>query len=79
MKEKHKKTIVEPQHIIQPLRKIAPDLSEVFELAWGRQVDFAQEAIKELYFMLETYYRVKEVNTCIFYQPLIQPPTARYF
>lgn len=60
LKEKHKKTIVEPQHIIQPLRKIAPDLSEVFELAWGRQVDFSQEAIKELYFMLETYYRVKE-------------------
>lgn len=62
MKEKHKKTIIEPQHIT-PHRKIAPDLSEVIELAWGNQVDFSQDAIKELFFILETYPHVKEVNT----------------
>lgn len=62
-KEKQKKTIIEPQHINASHRKIAPDLSEVLELAWGRQVDFSQEAIKELFFMLETYLHVKEVNT----------------
>lgn len=58
LKNKHKKTIIEPQHIT-PHRKIAPDLSEVLELAWGRQVDFSQEAVKELFLMLETYH-VKE-------------------
>lgn len=60
LKERYKKTFVEPQHITATHRKIAPDLSEVLQLAWGRQIDFSQEAIKELYFMLETYYRVKE-------------------
>ncbi|XP_052722120.1 uncharacterized protein LOC128193003 isoform X2 [Crassostrea angulata] len=60
LKEKQKKTIIEPQHINASHRKIAPDLSEVLELAWGRQVDFSQEAIKELFFMLETYLHVKE-------------------
>nr|XP_034303998.1 uncharacterized protein LOC105330668 isoform X2 [Crassostrea gigas] len=59
LKEKHKKTIIEPQHITQH-RKIAPDLSEVIELAWGNQVDFSQDAIKELFFILETYPHVKE-------------------
>nr|XP_034303992.1 uncharacterized protein LOC105337427 isoform X1 [Crassostrea gigas] len=59
LKEKHKKTIIEPQHIT-PHRKIAPDLSEVIELAWGNQVDFSQDAIKELLFILETYPHVKE-------------------
>lgn len=68
LKEKQKKTIIEPQHITATHRKIAPDLSEVIELAWGHQVDFSQEAIKELYFMLETYYRVKEVNTVMYFK-----------
>lgn len=60
LKEKQKKTIIEPQHISPHHRKIAPDLSEVLSLAWGCQVDFSQEAIKELFFMLETYHQVKE-------------------
>lgn len=60
LKEKHKKTIIEPQHITSQLRKITPHLSEILELAWGHQCDFSQEAIKELYFMLDTYNRVKQ-------------------
>lgn len=60
LKERYKKTLVEPKHITTTHHKIAPDLSEVLGLAWGRQVDFSQEAIKELFLMLETFNRVKE-------------------
>lgn len=60
LKERYKKTLVEPKHITTTHHKIAPDLSEVLGLAWGCQVDFSQEAIKELFLMLETFNRVKE-------------------
>ena len=59
--ERNKKTIIEPQHISKIHRKLVPELYEVVQHAWGKQCEFAMEAVKELFVLMETYSQLIEV------------------
>ncbi|XP_062577369.1 uncharacterized protein LOC134239218 [Saccostrea cucullata] len=60
IQEKNKKTKIEPQHILPAYIKKAPDLYHIISDAWGNRRDIADDAIKEFFFIMQTYHRLKE-------------------
>ncbi|XP_061185377.1 uncharacterized protein LOC133193446 isoform X1 [Saccostrea echinata] len=63
IQEKNKKTIIEPHQIPSTYSKKAPDLYHIIGDAWGNRRDRAEEAIKEFFYIMQTYHRLKE-NQC---------------
>lgn len=59
LKERNKKTIIEPQHISK--RHRVPELYDFVQDAWAKQLEFSKEAVKELFVLMETYSHVQEV------------------
>ncbi|XP_061185378.1 uncharacterized protein LOC133193446 isoform X2 [Saccostrea echinata] len=60
IQEKNKKTIIEPHQIPSTYSKKAPDLYHIIGDAWGNRRDRAEEAIKEFFYIMQTYHRLKE-------------------
>ncbi|XP_061188949.1 uncharacterized protein LOC133197114 [Saccostrea echinata] len=58
--DKNKKTKIEPQHISSAHMKTAPELYRIISEAWGNRRDIAEEAIREFFYIMQTYHRLKK-------------------